>query len=64
MPNGKPAGVTCVQLTSDRRCRLFGSPERPAVCDAFQAMADACGSTRDEALTLLTIMEVVTAQHR
>src|SRR5687767_14313051 len=24
MPQGKPAGVRCVQLTEDNRCRLFG----------------------------------------
>ena len=26
MPNGKPAGVRCVQLTPDNRCLLFGQP--------------------------------------
>ena len=24
MPQGKPAGVRCVQLDADERCRLFG----------------------------------------
>ena len=32
MPRGKPAGVRCVQLDDEQRCRLFGRPERPAVC--------------------------------
>ncbi len=32
MPDGKPAGVRCVQLTADNRCLLFGLPERPEVC--------------------------------
>ncbi|MEN9889340.1 MAG: hypothetical protein RL559_1377, partial [Pseudomonadota bacterium] len=31
MPQGKPAGVPCVQLDAQRRCKLFGLPERPAV---------------------------------
>ncbi len=36
MPRGKPAGVRCVQLTEDNRCRLFGKLERPAVCVGLQ----------------------------
>lgn len=32
MPEGKPAGVPCPQLTAERRCGLFGRPERPDVC--------------------------------
>ena len=31
MPQGKPAGVRCVQLTDDNRCAIFGQPERPKV---------------------------------
>ncbi|HEX2642113.1 MAG TPA: YkgJ family cysteine cluster protein, partial [Thermoanaerobaculia bacterium] len=29
MPDGKPAGVRCVQLTADNLCLIFGLPERP-----------------------------------
>ena len=29
MPLGKPAGVRCIQLGDDARCRIFGQPERP-----------------------------------
>lgn len=32
MPGGKPAGVPCINLDEERRCRLFGLPERPRVC--------------------------------
>ena len=35
MPNGKPAGVRCVQLDDDNLCKLFGTPQRPAVCGDF-----------------------------
>jgi uncharacterized protein len=62
MPHGKPAGVSCVQLTEDLRCRLFGSPDRPAVCGTFQAMSDVCGTSRHEALSLLAGMEAATIQ--
>jgi hypothetical protein len=50
MPHGKPAGVRCVQLTDDMRCRLFGLPERPLVCSRIQPDELLCGSTPEEAL--------------
>ncbi|MEZ4830770.1 MAG: YkgJ family cysteine cluster protein [Caldilineaceae bacterium] len=40
MPNGKPAGVRCIQLTDDNRCKLFGLPERPVVCAAASTARD------------------------
>ncbi|MGW9530027.1 YkgJ family cysteine cluster protein [Paenibacillus terrae] len=57
MPDGKPAGVSCPQLTSDYRCRLFGKPERPTVCSGFRADEDTCGSTNEEAFELLRELE-------
>ena len=57
MPEGKPAGVACVQLDANNRCKLFGRPERPAVCRAFEAEAEICGDSRDEALINLTALE-------
>lgn len=61
MPNGKPAGVRCVQLTSDNRCKLFGLPERPAVCVRLRPSEEMCGSSADEALAYLTELERLTA---
>lgn len=61
MPDGKPAGVRCVQLTEDLRCRLFGLPQRPTVCEQFQAQPDSCGGCREEALVLLDRWEKLTA---
>ena len=58
MPNGKPAGVRCVQLTDDHRCRLFGKPERPRVCNQFRAEPEVCGTSYDEAIVLLTRLEI------
>lgn len=60
MPNGKPAGVRCVQLTVDNLCRLFGRAERPAVCHSFMAFPDACGDSREEALVVLAHLETQT----
>lgn len=60
MPEGKPAGVRCIQLTTDNRCKLFGRPERPAVCNNLQPAEDMCGRTATEALALLARLEWAT----
>lgn len=60
MPDGKPAGVPCVQLDADLRCRLFGSPERPAVCAGLQPGLEMCGTDRVHAMTWLTRLEQAT----
>ncbi|MEE4568502.1 MULTISPECIES: YkgJ family cysteine cluster protein [Paenibacillus] len=57
MPDGKPAGVPCPQLTPDYRCQLFGKPERPAVCSGFHADKDTCGETNERAFELLRELE-------
>ncbi|MFQ1063847.1 YkgJ family cysteine cluster protein [Bordetella trematum] len=57
MPQGKAAGTPCVQLDEHLRCRIFGQPERPAVCSSLQPSADMCGSHREEALQWLTWLE-------
>ena len=61
MQNGKPAGVRCIQLAEDNRCRLFGKPERPAVCSGFTAEAYTCGESNEDAFRILTELEALTA---
>ena len=53
MPDGKPAGARCVQLTDDNRCLLFGRPERPEVCVRLRPSREMCGETTEEALAYL-----------
>ncbi len=60
MPNGKPAGVRCIQLTDDNRCSLFSDPRRPAVCGRLQPEQVMCGSDRGHALRWLTALETAT----
>lgn len=60
MPNGKPAGVPCVQLDERGLCKLFGKPERPAFCIGLQPSNDMCGESREEALQLISVMERAT----
>ena len=63
MPQGKPAGVRCVQLGDDERCRIFGHPERPAVCAQLQPSAEMCGDSRTAALHYLDRLERLTRPH-
>ncbi|MFZ9649557.1 MAG: YkgJ family cysteine cluster protein, partial [Fluviibacter sp.] len=37
MKEGKPAGIACVQLDADYRCKIFGHLDRPACCSGLQA---------------------------
>lgn len=60
MPQGKPAGMRCVQLTEDARCRLYGRPERPAFCAGLKPSAEMCGADRQAALAWLTALEAAT----
>lgn len=60
MPDGKPAGVRCVQLTEDNRCAIFGRPERPEVCNRLTPMAEMCGETFEDAMQVLDALEKAT----
>ena len=60
MPHGKPAGIPCVQLDDQLRCRLFGRPERPAVCSGLQPSVEMCGESREQALQRLNELEQLT----
>lgn len=61
MPEGKPSGVRCVQLDDNNLCKLFGKPERPAVCGAFSADELTCGSSEDEAMLRILELEQLTS---
>ena len=60
MPGGKPAGIACIQLDENMRCKLFNQPNRPAVCNQLNASSEMCGSNRDEALLYLINLEEIT----
>jgi len=57
MPEGKPAGVRCIQLTVDNLCRIFGRADRPAVCVRLRPNEEMCGRNSDEALAYLAGLE-------
>lgn len=60
MPNGKPAGVPCIQLDDEFRCKIFGQTDRPDVCANFAAVEYVCGENRIQAIDVLNEMENAT----
>ena len=64
MPQGKPAGVRCVQLDDAERCRIFGQADRPAVCGQLMPSAEMCGSDRGQAMQWLAQLEAATRPSR
>lgn len=61
MPQGKPAGVRCVQLLPDLRCAIFNDPHRPAVCGSLQPSPGLCADSAEQALRGLLWLEQQTA---
>ncbi len=55
MPDGKPAGVTCIHLKEDYSCAIY--EDRPKVCRDFKAEELVCGNSREEALAILSRLE-------
>lgn len=61
MPNGKPAGVRCIQLNELNQCMIFGKPERPAVCQSLKPSEEMCGDNREHALQYLSRLDMLTS---
>src|SRR5688500_14326692 len=61
MPDGKPAGVRCIQLDAFNQCMIFGKPERPRVCESLQASTEMCGESREYALQYLARLDQLTS---
>lgn len=64
MPNGKPAGVRCVNLSDDNKCTIHDREDYPAVCRNLKADREMCGDTREEALDYLERLEELTRPQR
>ena len=60
MPDGKPAGVRCIQLDSSNRCLLFGKPARPEICRRLRPEPAMCGDSREQAMLFLAALELAT----
>jgi hypothetical protein len=57
MPKGKPAGVRCLHLTDELLCDLIDSPLRPPVCSGFAFDPLICGTTSEEAMSIMKNLE-------
>ena len=60
MPQGKPAGVRCIQLDDQARCRIFDQPGRPAVCAGLMPSREMCGHSTGHAMLYLGQLERLT----
>jgi Fe-S-cluster containining protein len=61
MPQGKRAGVRCVQLDAANGCLIFGQPDRPAVCASLAPSPAMCSESNSQAMAYLTRLEKETA---
>lgn len=61
MPEGKPAGIRCIQLTKDNKCAIFDSPQRPKVCVNLQPSEEMCCGSDHDAIMRLSQWEIETA---
>lgn len=60
MPNGKKAGERCIQLDENNLCKLFGQSNRPKVCAKFSAEEWICGANKEEAMAIISHLELIT----
>ena len=61
MPNGKRAGEICTHLDFEHyQCKIWQTNDYPAVCQGFKAEPDICGTSREEAMETIRILEVTT----
>ena len=60
MPDGKPAGIKCINLGSDNLCTIHGSADYPEVCKNFSPSMEMCGQTTEHAVNFLRKLEELT----
>lgn len=60
MPNGKPAGVRCMNLLENNLCSLYNTEAYPPVCRNFKFDPEFCGETNEEAFERLAELENLT----
>lgn len=61
MPAGKVAGEPCHHLDpKSLQCRIWQQQDYPDFCRQFKAEVEFCGNSRDEALSILADLEVIT----
>lgn len=60
MPEGKPAGIRCINLTNENLCSIYFSSARPDVCKNLTPSPEMCGNDNNHAEKYLTALEELT----
>jgi hypothetical protein len=60
MPEGKKAGIRCVNLLGNNTCSIYDAMEYPAVCANLKSSLEMCGKTDNHAFAYLTKLEELT----
>lgn len=61
MPEGKPAGVRCVNLDKNNLCRIHEKENYPSVCRNFKFDPEFCGKSKEQAFERLEKLELLTS---
>ncbi|HEY9187575.1 MAG TPA: YkgJ family cysteine cluster protein [Ignavibacteria bacterium] len=64
MPEGKPAGIRCVNLDENNLCTIHDKPNYPDVCRNFKMTSDTCGNNADYAFKHLHEIELLTTPNK
>lgn len=60
MPNGKPAGVRCVNLDENNKCTIHNKENYPYFCKGIQPSYEMCGDNNEHAFNYLMKLEELT----
>jgi hypothetical protein len=61
MPEGKPAGVVCLNLDlGNYQCTIWGTDQYPQLCRDFRPDKTTCGGSQQEAIQLINQLELST----
>ncbi len=60
MPEGKPAGIRCLNLDLNNNCTIHRAKDYPAVCSSFKPSDEMCGADNEFAFSYLEKMEIDT----
>lgn len=64
MPDGKPAGIRCVNLNLDNGCKIHDQADYPAVCRNLTPSLEMCGISNEYAHNYLHELEIITAPEK
>jgi hypothetical protein len=60
MPNGKPAGVRCINLDENNLCKIHNKKDYPDFCKGLKPSKEMCGDNNAYAYDYLMKLEELT----